>query len=56
MQEIGTPQICSHIMNLYIKRQKVTVNWSIGSRKKAIFQSNILELADKKSACNDGRL
>jgi len=26
MQEIGTPKICSHIMNSHIKRPMITVN------------------------------
>ncbi len=56
MLEIGTPQICSHIMNLHIKRPTITVNKRIGSRKKAIFQLHIREFADKNTAYNEGRL
>ncbi len=56
MREIGTPKIGSHIMNLHIKRPRNIINWRIGSRKKAIFQSHILEIADKKTAYNKGRL
>jgi len=37
MQEIGTPKICSHIMNLHIKRPTITVNYRIGSRKRPFF-------------------
>ncbi len=55
MREIGTPKIGSHIMNLNIKRPRNTINWRIGSRKKAIFQSHICEIADKKTAYNQGR-
>ena len=56
MREIGTPKIGSHIMNSHIKRPRNTINWRIGSRKKAIFQSHIREIADKKTAYNEGRL
>jgi len=37
MWEIETPKIGSHIMNSHIKRPRITVNYSIGSRKKAHF-------------------
>ncbi len=56
MREIGTPKIGSHIMNLHIKRPRNTINWRIGSGKKAIFQSHIRKIADKKTAYNEGRL
>jgi len=38
------------------KRPNITINLRIGSRKKAIFQLHIHEIADKKTACNEGRL
>jgi hypothetical protein len=56
MREIGTPKIGSDIMNSHIKRPRNTINWRIGSGKKAIFQSHIHEIADKKTAYNKGRL
>ncbi len=34
MRQIGTPKIDSHIMNLYIKRPRMTVYQRIGSRKR----------------------
>jgi len=42
MREIGTQKIGSHIMNLHIKRPRITVNLRIGSRKMVISQSHIL--------------
>jgi len=56
MRWIGTPKIDSHIMNSHIKRPRMTVNYMIGSRKKAISGSHIREIADKKSAYNEGHL
>jgi len=56
MQEMGTPKIGSHIMKSIIKRPRITINYRIGSRKKAIFQSYICEIADKKIAYNEGHL
>jgi hypothetical protein len=56
MRELGTPKIGSHIMNSHIKRPRTTINWRIGSRKKAIFQLHIGKIADKKTAYNEGRL
>jgi len=55
MREIGTPKIGSNIMNLHIKRPRITINYRIGSRKKAIFPSHICEIAEKKTAYNKGR-
>jgi len=49
MQEIGTPKIGLHIMNLNIKRPRIAVNLRIGSRKTAISQSHIRKIADKKA-------
>jgi len=56
MREIGTQKIGSHIMNSHIKRPRITVNLRIGSRKMAISQSHLREIADKKVAYNKGRL
>jgi len=56
MREIGTPKIGSHITNLHIKRPRITLNLRIGSKKTAISQSHILEIADKKAAYNEGCL
>ncbi len=56
MREIGTPKIGSHIMNSHIKRPRITVNERIGSRKKVIFGSHIRQIADKKTAFNEGHL
>jgi len=56
MREIGTPKIGSHITNSHIKRPRVTVNQRIGSRKEAISGSHIREIADKKTAYNEGCL
>jgi hypothetical protein len=56
MRETGTPKIGSNIMNLRIKRQRITVNLRIRSRKMAISQSHILKIADKKVAYNKGSL
>jgi len=54
MREIGTPKIVSHITNSHIKRLRITVNQTIGSRKEAISGSHIREMADKKTAYNEG--
>jgi len=43
-------------MNSHLKRPRITINKRIGSRKKAISQSHIHEIADKKTAYNKGRL
>jgi len=56
MREIGTQKIGLHVMNLHIKRPRITVNLRIGSRKMAISQSHIREIADKKTAYNEGSL
>jgi hypothetical protein len=56
MREIGTQKIGSNITNSQIKRPRVTVNQRIGSRKEAISGSNIHEIADKKTAYNEGCL
>jgi len=56
MREIGTPKIDSHIMNSHIKRPRMTDNWRIGSRIKVISGLHIREIADKKTAYNEGRL
>ena len=56
MREIGTQKMGSHITNLHIKRPRVTVNQRIGSRKEAISGSHIHEIADKKTAYNEGCL
>jgi len=56
MREIGTQKIGSHIANSNIKRPRVTVNQKIGSRKEAISGSHISEIADKKTAYNEGCL
>ncbi len=56
MLEIGTPKIGSHIINSHIKRPRITANLRIGSRKPAISQSHIREIADKKAAYNEGHL
>ena len=56
IREIGTPKIGLNIMNFHIKRPRMTVNWRIGSRKKAISGSHISKIADKKTAYNEGRL
>jgi len=56
IREIGTQKIGLHITNLHIKRPRVTVNQRIGSRKEAISGSHILEIADKKTAYNEGCL
>ncbi len=55
-REIGTPKIGSHITNSNIKRPRNTVNQRIGSRKEAISGSHICEIADKKTAYNEGCL
>jgi len=56
MWEIGTPKTGSHMMYLHIKRPRITVNQRIGSRKEAISGSHILEIADKKTAYDEGCL
>jgi len=56
MPEIRTPKIGSHITNSNKKRPRMTVNLRIGSRKKTISGSHILEIADKKTASNKGCL
>jgi len=56
MREIGTQKIGSNITNPHIKRPRVTVNQRIGSRKEAISGSHIREIADKKTAYNEGCL
>jgi len=56
MREIGTQKKGSHIANSHIKRPRVTVNQRIGSRKEAISGSHIREIADKKTAYNEGCL
>ncbi len=56
MREIGTQKIGSNITNSHIKRPRVTVNQRIGSRKEAISGSHICEIADKKTAYNEGCL
>jgi len=52
MQDIGTPKIGSHITNSNVKRPSITVNQRVGSRKEAIPESHICEIADKKTAYN----
>jgi len=54
--EMWTPKIDSHLTNLHIKKPRTTVNYRIGSRKRAISQSHIPKVADKKIAFNKGRL
>jgi len=56
VREIRTQKIGSHIMNSHIKRPRVTVNQRIGSRKEAISGSHVCEIADKKTAYNEGCL
>jgi hypothetical protein len=56
MREIGTPKIGSHITNSHIKRPRITVNQTIGSRKEAISGSHIHEITDRKTAYNEGCL
>jgi len=51
MREIRTPKIGSHI-----KRPRITVNQTMGSRNEAISGSHILKIADKKTAYNEGCL
>jgi hypothetical protein len=46
----------SNIMNSNIKRPRIVVNLRIGSRKMAISQLYICEIADKKVAYNEGLL
>ncbi len=40
-------------MKSHIKRPRMTANWRIGSRKKDDSQSQIREIADKKTAYNE---
>jgi len=54
MREIGTPKIGSNITNSHIKRPRITVNQRICSREDAISGSHICEIADKKTAYNEG--
>jgi len=56
MCEIGTQKIGSNIMNLHIKRPRITVNLRIRSSKMAISQSHLRKIADKKVAYNEGCL
>ncbi len=56
MGGIGTPKIGSNIMNSHIKRPRMTDNLRIRSRKNVISGSHIWEIADKKTAYNEGRL
>jgi len=56
MRGIGTPKIGSNIMNSHIKRPRMTDNLRIGSRKKVISGLHVWEIADKKTAYNEGRL
>jgi len=56
MREIGNPRIGSHVMNSHIKSPRITKKYRIGSRKMAIFQLHMREIADKKTAYNEGRL
>jgi len=56
MREIGTPKIGLHVINLHIKRPRITVNLRIGARKRAISQSHICKIAGKKAAYNEGHL
>jgi len=56
MREIGTQKIGSNITNSHIKRPRVTVNQRIGSRKEVISGLHIREIADKKTAYNEGCL
>jgi len=56
MREIGTPKIGSHITNSHIKRPRIIVNQRIGYRKEVISGSHIREIADKKTAYNEGCL
>jgi len=55
-ERYGLKKIGSHIANSHIKRSRVTVNQRIGSRKEAISGSHICEIADKKTAYNEGCL
>jgi hypothetical protein len=54
MREIGTQKIGSNIMNLHIKRPRITVNFRIGSKKMAISQLHICKIAVKQAAYNKG--
>ncbi len=48
MPEIGTPKICSHIMNSHIKWPTITVNKRIGSRKTPFFNQIYTKLQIKR--------
>ncbi len=56
MRKIGTAKIGLHIRNSHIKRPTITAKIEDRFLKKAIFQSHIREIADKKTAYNEGRL
>jgi len=57
MREIGTPKIGSHIMNSHVKRpSKDDCKLEDRFQKKAISRSHIREIADKKTAYNEGHL
>ena len=56
MREKGTPKIDSHITNSHLKRPRRTVSKRIAFRKKAISQSHICKIADKKTKYNEGHL
>jgi hypothetical protein len=53
MREIGTPKIGSHIvMNLHIKRPRITINERISSRKKDILNHMYKKsLIKRRTAC-----
>jgi hypothetical protein len=53
---MGTPKIGSHIMNLHIKKTKDDCKLEDRFQKKAISGLHICEIADKKTAYNEGRL
>jgi len=52
--QIENPKICSHIMNSHVKGPNRKLEERF--QKKAIFQLHIREIADKKTAYNEGRL
>ncbi len=56
MWEIGTPKMGLHEVNLYIKKTKDCCKIEDMFQKKAIFQSHIHKIADKKTTYNKGRL
>jgi len=47
-------KICSHIMNMHIKRLRMTVKKKIGTRKMTNSQSYLSKIADKKNAYDEG--